>query len=181
MALKATIFKAHLQISDLDRGYYGEHALTLARHPSETDERMMVRLLTFALYADEQLSFTRGLSTVEEPDLWQKSLTDEVLLWIDLGQPDVRRIAKACGRAQQVVIVSYGGRTADVWWEKTAADWQRFANLTILNLPFAATKTLATWSERQIELQVTISEGQIWLSHGEDHLEVTPTYWLRPD
>ena len=108
MALSATIFKANLQVSDMDRNYYAEHLLTLARHPSETDERMMVRLLAYALHADEYLNFTKGLCADEEPDLWLKNLTDEIELWIDVGQPDERRLRKACSRAAQVYLYLYG-------------------------------------------------------------------------
>ncbi len=118
MALPSTIFKATLQISDIDRQYYGEHQLTLARHPSETDERMMVRLFAFALHADENLNFTKGLCADDEPDLWQKSLTGEIALWIDVGLPDERRVRKACGRAEKVCLYLYGGRAADLWWQK---------------------------------------------------------------
>ena len=115
MALKATIFKADLQIADMDRHYYGDHALTIARHPSETDERMMVRLLAFALHAHDMLAFGRGLSADDEPDLWQKDLTGAIDLWIDVGQPDEKRMLKACGRSSRVVVYStaaaatYGG------------------------------------------------------------------------
>ena len=113
MASNATIFKATMQISDMDRHYYEDHALTLARHPSETDERMMVRLLAFALHAHENLSFGRGLSSEEEPALWQKDLTGAIDLWIEVGQPDEKTIRQACGRAKQVCIYIYGGRGAD--------------------------------------------------------------------
>ncbi len=99
MALKSTIFKAELQISDMGRNYYGDHSLTLARHPSETDERMMVRLLAFALHAHEALVFADSIGNDEEPSLWQKDLTGAVQVWIGVGQPDVKRIRKACGRA----------------------------------------------------------------------------------
>ena len=125
MAPNATIYKIELQLSDMDRHYYATHALTLARHPSETDERMMVRLLAFALYADERLEFGKGLSTDEEPDLWRKELNGDIALWIDLGQPDPARIRKACGRARKVIVVNYGGRSADIWWEKSAEPLQR--------------------------------------------------------
>ena len=114
MALKATIFKADLQIADMDRNYYQDHALTLARHPSETDERMMVRLLAFAIHADEALTFTKGLFDTEEPDLWQKDLTGAIQLWIEVGQPDEKRILKACGRSEQVIVYSYGA-TSHIW------------------------------------------------------------------
>src|SRR6478609_7781043 len=107
MALNATIIKAELHVADMDRHYYQQHNLTLAQHPSETDERLMVRLLVFALYASEFLTFTKGLSSEDEPDLWQKSLTGDIELWIELGLPSDKRIRKACGRAQQVIIYSY--------------------------------------------------------------------------
>jgi uncharacterized protein YaeQ len=116
MALNATIYKAELQVSDMDRHYYATHALTLARHPSETEERLMVRLLAFALYADERLEFGKGLSADDEPDLWRKDYSGDIQQWIELGQPDEARIRKACGRAEQVVVINYGGRAADVWW-----------------------------------------------------------------
>ncbi len=120
MALKATIFKADLQIADMDRRYYGDHTLTIARHPSETDERMMVRLLAFAMHADEALSFGRGLSTDDEPDLWRKDLTGTIEIWIDVGLPDEKRVRRACGRARQVFVYSYGGRGAELWWDQFA-------------------------------------------------------------
>lgn len=111
MALKSTIYKAELQIADMDRHYYADHALTVARHPSETDERMMVRIVAFALFAHERLEFCKGLSDVDEPDLWQKDLTGAIDVWIEAGQPDERRIAKAAGRAGQVTVIAYGGKT----------------------------------------------------------------------
>src|SRR4051812_23966911 len=113
MAQSSTTYKAELAISDMDRHYYGTHALTIARHPSETEERLMVRLLAFALFADERLQFGKG-SAEDEPDLWRKDLTGDILEWIDLGQPDEQRIRKACGRARQVIVINYGGRAADI-------------------------------------------------------------------
>jgi uncharacterized protein YaeQ len=173
MALKATIFKAELQITDMDRNYYLSHALTLARHPSETDERMMVRLLAFALAADETLTFGKGLSTDEEPDLWQKDLTGAIQHWIEVGLPDERRIRKACGRATQVTVFIYGGRTADMWWSQNQGALQRLDNLTVINLPSAATLAMAAQAKRNMQLQCTIQDGQIWLlSEGETvHIE----------
>src|SRR5258705_10302215 len=117
MALKSTIFKAELSVADIDRGYYRDHVLTIARHPSETDERMMVRLLAFALHADERLAFGRGLSTEDEPDLWQRDLTGSIEKWIDVGLPDEREVRKACGRARAVYVLAYGGRAGGVWGE----------------------------------------------------------------
>src|SRR4051812_12926996 len=115
MALKATIFKAELQVSDLDRGHFQTHSLTIARHPSETDERMMVRLLAFAYDADERLTFGRGLSAEDEPDLVLTDLTGAIDLWIEVGLPDERDVRRACGRAARVKVYVYG-RGAAIWW-----------------------------------------------------------------
>ena len=122
MAQKSTICKAELTIADIDRGYYRDHALTIARHPSETDERMMVRVLAFALHADDVLAFGRGLSADDEPALWRRDLTGAIEQWIDVGLPDERDVRKACGRAQEVSIVAYGGRAVDLWWARRARD-----------------------------------------------------------
>lgn len=174
MALSSTIFKANLQISDMDRHYYEEHHLTLARHPSETDERMMVRLLAFALHAHEQLSFTKGLCDDEEPALWQKSLSDEIELWIDVGLPDERRLRKACSRASQVCLYLYGGRNAELWWQRNAAGLQRFKNLSVIEIPEEASSELAGLAQRSMQLQCTIQDREIWLSCGEKSLGILP-------
>ena len=129
MALKSTIYKIDLNVADMDRQYYGQHTLTLARHPSETDERLMVRLIGFALYATDTLIFGKGLSDDEEPDLWQKDLTGSIELWMDVGLPTEKDIRKACGRSKQVVVVLYGGRIADMWW---AANSKGLLKLTTL-------------------------------------------------
>ena len=177
MALTATVFKAELQIADMDRGYYADHALTLARHPSETDERMMVRLLAFALHAGEDLQFTKGLCADDEPELWQRSLTDNILLWIDVGLPDERRLRKACNRARQVVLYAYGGRTAEQWWERNVPDLRRHANLQVFNLPSEATQALSGLVSRTMRLQCTIQEGQVWLGNGTDSVLIEPQCW----
>jgi len=174
MALSSTIFKASLQISDIDRNYYAEHLLTLARHPSETDERMMVRLLAFALHADEQLSFTKGLCADDEPDLWQMNLLNEIELWIDVGLPDERRLRKACGRAKQVYLYSYGGRGADLWWQRNAEKLQRFDNLSVIELPEVACREMVNLVQRNMQLQFTIQDSAIWLTNGESTCSVVP-------
>jgi len=163
MALKATVFKAELQISDMDRHYYATHALTLARHPSETDERLMVRVLAFAMHADDEdrLQFGRGLSSEDEPDLWRKSRTEEIELWIDLGQPDESRIRKACGRARQVVVMNYHGRSADLWWEKVAPGLARCSNLTVIDIAADTVAELAALAERGMRLQCMIQDGHV--------------------
>jgi uncharacterized protein YaeQ len=171
MASNATIFKAVLQVADVDRGYYKDHALTLARHPSETDERMMVRLLAFALHADETLSFGRGLSTEDEPDLWKKDLTGGIELWIEVGQPDERSIRQACGRAKQVVLYTYG-RGADPWWVENRAKLGRLDNLAVMNLPPDGSRALADLAQRDMHLQCTIQEGQILIGDGNRSVSI---------
>ena len=173
MALKATIYKAELVIADMDRNYYADHNLTLARHPSETDERMMVRLLAFALYAEEGLGFGKGLCVDDEPDLWRKDLTGAIERWIDVGQPDEKWIRKACGRAGEVVVVSYG-RAADVWWSGIRDKLTRLTNLTVLNLPADVAPALARLTDRGMRLQCTIQDGQLWMTNGRDTVLVEP-------
>ena len=173
MAIKATVFKANLQIADMDRHYYADHALTLARHPSETDERMMVRLLAFALFANDLLAFGKGLSSDDEPDLWQKDLTGAIERWIEVGLPDERIIRKASGRATQVVVVSYG-RAADIWWNQNRSQLQRLNNLTVLSLPPDATQALAALASRTMQLQCTIQEGHIMLTSDAGMIEIEP-------
>lgn len=174
MALKATIYKADLQIADLDRNYYADHSLTLARHPSETDERMMVRLLSFVLFAHERLSFGKGLSEDDEPDLWQKDYTGNIKLWIDVGQPDEKWLRKACNRAEKVVLINYGGRASDVWWEQNKHALSRLDMLTILRLPDEASEALTVLANRSMRLQCTLQDGQVWLTDGERTAHVEP-------
>ncbi len=172
MALTATIFKADLTISDMDRGYYATHALVLARHPSETDERMMVRLLAFAIHAHEYLEFAQGMTDDDAADLWQKDLTGAIELWIDVGIPDEKLIRKACGRANKVFVYAYGGRVADMWFAQNSGQFERLSNLTIINLPVESTKALAKLAQRNMQLQCTIQDGQLWLSDGNDSVMV---------
>jgi uncharacterized protein YaeQ len=173
MALNATIFKAALTISDIDRGYYATHALVLARHPSETDERMMVRLLAFALNAGDALVFGKGLSSEDEPALWQKDLTGVIELWIDVGLPDEKSVRKACGRAARVVLYPYG-RGADRWWQDMRSALARPDNLSVVDLPFAATQAMAALAQRNMELQCTIQDGTVWLTDGSRTVEILP-------
>lgn len=163
MALKATVVKAELQLSDLDRHHYATYPLTLAQHPSETDQRLMVRLVAFALHASERLEFGKGLSTDDEPDLWRRDYTGEIELWIDLGQPDESRIRKACGRARQVVVVNYAGRAADLWWDKNAAALSRLGNLTVIDLDEASVDALAAMIERSMRFNALIQDGELQL------------------
>ena len=173
MALKATVFKVELQIADMDRNYYESHALTVARHASETDERMMVRLLVFALYASDALAFGKGIAADDEPTLWEKDLTGTIERWIEVGQPDEREIRKASGRAKQVVIVTYG-RSAEPWWEQNRDKLQRISNLTVLRLPQATTQALAALANRNMQLQCSIQERSVLITTDTGAVQVDP-------
>ena len=174
MALTATIFKANLDISDLRRHYYAQHALTLARHPSETDERMMLRLLAFALFASERMTFSRGLSNDDEPDLWQKSLSGEIELWIELGLPSLKRIKKARSQCRNLILISYGGRAAKLWWEEHRSALTTMKNTLVLDIDQASSQALADWTARSMDLQITLDDSTVWLTAEAGSLEITP-------
>lgn len=174
MALNATIYKAELSISDMDRHYYATHALTLARHPSETEERLMVRLLAFALYADERLEFGRGISTDDEPALWRKDYSGDIELWIELGQPDEARVRKACAKSRQVVVINYGGNAADIWWDKSASALRRHDNLTVLDIDEANVAALVALCDRGMRLQCLIQDGELQLISGDTTVAIRP-------
>jgi len=177
MALKSTIYKVELSVSDMDRHYYETHKLTVARHPSETDERLMVRLLAFALNAGEALEMTKGISTDDEPDIWQKSLSGELELWVALGLPSEKVIRQSCARSEKVTIYAYGGRAADLWWDKIGNGVNRFANLQVVNLPVQATSDLAALAQRSMKLQVNIQDGEVMVSVEDSIVYVTPVSW----
>lgn len=170
MAISSKINKVSLNIADMDRHYYQSHDLTVAQHPSETDFRFMVRLIAFMANASEQLCFTKGLNSDDEPDLWQKSLTDDIELWIDLGQPDEKRIRKACGRARQVIIYTYHERKAKVWWEQQRDKLQRFNNLKVLHIN---TEGVETMINRSMQLQCNIQDGEIYLNDDNSNFSIT--------
>ena len=177
MALRATIYKAELNVADSDRHYYESHALTLARHPSETDERMMVRLLAFALNAHEDLVFTKGISDADEPDLWRKDLTGAIDLWIEVGQPDERRILKACGRATEVVIYCFGGHTSKIWWDSVQNKLARTRNLKVVCLPAEQTKALAAWAERTMTVHVNVQDSELFVSSEKGQITLVQQIW----
>jgi len=176
MALTATIRKAELQISDMDRGYYASHTLTLAQHPSETDDRLMVRLLTFALNADDRLEFGRGLSVDDEPDLWRRDYTGDIELWIELGQPDESRLRKAAGRARAVQLVTYGGRAADIWWDRNASALKKLSTLEVMDLPGEFVTEWGAQIERTMRWDVQIQDGEVQLTSDKAQLSVIPTW-----
>jgi len=181
MAQKSTIYKVELSVSDMDRHYYEIHKLTVAKHPSETDERLMVRLLAFALSAHEQLELTKGLSTDDEPDIWQKSLSDEIELWVTLGLPSEKIVRQSCGKANQVIVYSYGGRTAEMWWEKIKNSTTRFDNLQVINFSETETRELGQLASRSMKLQVNIQDGEVMVSVDDSIVYVTPAKWKNAD
>lgn len=180
MASGATVVKVELQVSDMDRHYYASHNLTLAQHPSETEVRLMVRLIAFALRADERLEFGRGLGTEEEPDLWQRDYVGDIELWIDLGHPDESRIRKACGRAQQVLVVNYGGHASDLWWQKVGAGLARSRNLTVIDLDVDAVERLAALVQRGMRLTAMIQDTELQLMSDTDNIALTPRVRMAP-
>jgi uncharacterized protein YaeQ len=160
VSVKSTIFKAQLQVNNMDRNHFHTHSLTLARHPSETDERLMVRLLAFALHAHETPQFARGLA-FDEPDLWRKDLTGAIDLWVAVGQPDEQQMRRACGRARKVIVYTYSGRSAQVWWQKNGVGAGRSRNLTVVDLAAEATQALATLAQQGMQLQCFIQDSEI--------------------
>ncbi|MET3513622.1 uncharacterized protein YaeQ [Pseudacidovorax sp. 1753] len=182
MALKSTIFKANLAVADIDHGYYADHALTLARHPSETDERMMIRLAALALQAhqlqamcggDGQLAFGAGLSDPDEPDVWLRDFTGRTRLWIEVGQPEDKPVTKACGKADQVVVYAFAS-SAEVWWRGIETKLTRPQNLQVWRIPTAASQQLAALAQRSMQLQATVQEGVLMLGDGERSVDIEP-------
>lgn len=174
MATNATIYKAELQVTDMDRQYYVSHNLTLARHPSETPARLMARLIAFALYADERLEFGRGLSDTGDADLWQRDYSGQIERWIDLGQPDESRIRKACARARQVVVVNYSGNAAAIWWQKVAPALSRLTNLTVIDLDPEAVEAATALLERSMRLTAMIQDGELQLMSDRLNVAINP-------
>jgi len=185
MALKSTVFKANLSVADIDHGYYADHALTLARHPSETDERMMVRLVALALQAhrlqtvcggDGTLAFGAGLSDPDEPDVWLRDFTGQTRLWIEVGQPEDKPLVKACNKADAVVVYAFH-HAAEVWWRGIESKLTRLDKLEVWRVPTEAAQALAGLAERSMQLQATIQEGALMLSNGQQTIEVEPLRW----
>ncbi|WOI58265.1 YaeQ family protein [Palleronia sp. LCG004] len=177
MAQKATIHKIELSVSDMDRDYYETHKLTVAKHPSETDERLMLRIVAFALNAHEHLEMTKGLSTDDEPDIWQKSLSGEIDVWVALGLPGEKIIRQSCSKAGKVIVYAYGGRVAGTWWDKVRNATTRFDNLEIVHVSEAETTALAALAGRAMKLQVNIQDGDVMVSVDESVVYVTPEIW----
>jgi uncharacterized protein YaeQ len=178
MAIKATIYKANLQIADMDRNVYVDHAVTIARHPSETDERMMIRLLAMALNlpADTNhgaLEFAKDLWEADEPALWHRDLTNQIVHWVEVGQPDDKRLMKASGRADRVTVLSYTASTP-IWWSGIVTRITRANNIAVWQVDAAQSQALAGLAQRSMQLQVTVQDGTAWVSDGQRSVEITP-------
>jgi len=171
MAAKATICKAMLNIADMDRHYYAEHNLTMAQHPSENDLRLMIRLVAFVQNANETLVFCKGISQDDEPDLWQKSLSGDIELWIDLGQPDEKRIKKACGRSKKVIIYTFQEGMAAAWWKQIENSLKRFNNLQVIHLKIDG--NIESLTKRSMGLQCNISDRELTLIDNENSVLIT--------
>ena len=177
MATKATIYKALLNIANMDIHYYNEHNLTIAKHPSENDLRLMIRLIAFILNANEDLVFCKGIAENDEPDLWQKSLGGDIELWIDLGQPDEKRIKKACGRSKKVIIYTYQEGMATAWYKQIEKTLTRFKNLEIIYLNITGDINLLT--ERSMALQANISDFELTLINDDNSVLVQEDIWKK--
>ena len=177
MALKATIYKAAVNVADLDRNQFMDATLTLARHPSETQERMMLRLLAWIKDANERLQVTRGLSAEDEPEAWLLNDHLGLDLGIELGLPDERRIKKACTQSAEVALFTYNSRAAEIWWQQNKNKCAQFANLSVWYLDDEQLAKLSAFAGRTMNLQATIQDGAIWLSDAENNLEIHPQVW----
>ena len=178
MALKATVRKVTLSVADIDREYYADHCLTLAQHPSENDQRLMARLLAFALNASDRLAFTRGLSSDDEPELWERALTGDVRLWIELGLPVEERLRRACNRAERVRLYAYGDRTVPIWWQKHEGKLCQCSNLEVIQFPESGIQALSEMMARGMKLQCTVQEGEVGMGDGQSHVALEPV-WLQ--
>ncbi len=172
MALKSTVCKATLSVADTERNYYAEHALTIAVHPSETPERMMVRVLAFALCAHPQLSFGRGISSDDEPALWQRDDTGAIQRWIEVGLPDERLLRRARGRADEVLVFAYGGRAVDIWWQQNQADIRKLSGVQVIEVPLEASRALAQFVARNMALSASITGHHVFFSDANDSVEI---------
>ena len=177
MAINSSVHKVQLNVADLDQHVYGDYALTVACHPSETDERLMVRLLAFALHAHERLEFGRGLGEQDDPDLWRRDLTGKVEQWIEIGLPDDRRVRKACGVADDVVVMAYGGRAAELWWGKAEPEVRRCRNLEVVVIAPATSAALAKMAAPRMDLQYMVQDGELWFSGGDARITIERS-WL---
>ncbi|MEJ5895438.1 YaeQ family protein [Aquabacterium sp. G14] len=186
MAIKATIYKAQLNLADMDRNVYVDTNITIARHPSEADERMMIRVLALALgwpadTSEGTIELAKDMWEPDEPALWQKNYSDEILHWVEVGQPDDKRLMKAAGRARKVSLYAFQSST-NVWWSNIATKLTRAQNLTVWQIPSEQSQALAQLAQRSMQLQITVQDGTLWVNDGtHDSVEITPIKLMGPD
>jgi uncharacterized protein YaeQ len=173
MALKPTIYKIQVELADSDRNHFDSLSLTLARHPSETLERMTARLLAYCLNAARGLEFTRGLSTNDEPDLWQHADSGEIEHWIEVGQPEEPRLRKACGRSRRLSVYAFG-KSTDTWWQLNGQAISALPRLVVWQLPWNEVQDAAALLDRTAQLNVSIVGGVIYVDNGSDSTGVEP-------
>ena len=162
MALSSTIYKFSISLSDLDRNKFETLNLTVAQHPSETAERMMVRVLCYGLHAQEFLQFTKGLSTPELPDIWSQSLDGQTLLWLDVGEPNADRIKKATRGADDVWVYSFNSKS-DVWWSQEQSKFEPLA-VKVRQFSWGEVVSLAALLERKMDFSLTISGDLLYVA-----------------
>ncbi|MGB1239673.1 MAG: YaeQ family protein [Pseudomonadales bacterium] len=172
MAIKPTLYKTELQLVDTDRNIYDSCKFTLAQHPSETQERMMVRLLAYALNYHADLEFTKGLSSQDEPDLWQISPSGEIENWIEVGQASAERMRKGISRSPQVKLYAYGSES-DVWWGKAQGSFESLPHIEVWQFDSQQTRQLNELVERKMQLTLTISGGDLLLSDDQQSIELS--------
>ena len=172
MALNATMYRFNINLSDLNRSYYDDFAVSVALHPSETIERMAIRLVAYCLHYSSELQFTKGLSTDNEPDIWEKTYSGDILTWIELGLPDSKRLKKACSLSEKAIVYAYGSQALDQWWQQTHAERTRLGNLTIMRLDSDAISRFSELIERGMSLSCMIQDDVVNLSWDDQMLEI---------
>ena len=172
MAQNATLHNVAVSIADMDQHYYADHALTVVQHPSEQYERMMLRVIAFIFHAQQDPSFTRGLSEENEPELWKIELDERVSLWVDIGLPDAKRLQKAAKRCPEVAVYHYQSQGADKWWEQNKRALAVHNNLSVFAINPEAGDLLASLVERRMAISVTVQDGEMLLSVGDQSIPV---------
>ncbi len=185
MAQKSTIHKASLQLADIDHSVYTDLAFTIARHPSETEARMMVRLVALALNAhvvqtacngDARIDFGAGLSDPDDPDVHVTDFTGLKRLWIEVGQPDEKALARACSRSDRVLAYAFGP-AAEVWWRGIETKLTRLDKLEVWRVPTDAVQALEALTGRSMHLQATVQDGSLTLSDEREAVVIEPVRW----
>ncbi len=170
MALPSTIYRVNIQISDVDRGVYESLQATVARHPSETEERLVARLLAYAIFFEPELTFTKGISAGDEPDLWLKGPDDRVLLWVEVGLPESDRLVKASRHAERVAVIACG-KALPKWEQQYLQKLESVPNLSVVCFDQLFVNGLVSKLDRSINWSVTITDGNLYINVGNETFE----------